>query len=264
VSGQANFANRLDGYVEVKDRIALFYEKHPDGRLVTTEVRATSEPDGVPRVWVEAAAYRTPDDPHPGKGWSWLILPGSTSFTRGSEIENAETSAWGRAIGALGIGINKSIASSDEIASKEGESARPTTPRPAPLPGGASTSWDGKVTTTATADGSVRKDRDRGEFAAFKLELEQPEQGFRSAQVRFWGDLAHALATAILSNGMPDVATVWGDTEVAHFTDKATKRQVNYLVINATRVMTPEWTMPAAEPEAPVPAEPNDIDDLPW
>ena len=90
----------LGDYIEVKDRIARFYELFAGGRLVTTEVRATSEPDGKPRVWVQAAAYRTADDPHPGIGWSWLELPGATPYTRGSELENAETSAWGRAIGS--------------------------------------------------------------------------------------------------------------------------------------------------------------------
>jgi hypothetical protein len=117
----------LGDYTEVKDRIAIFYERYAQGRLVTEEVRATREPDDVPRIWVKAAAYRTSDDPKPGIGWSWLELPGSTSFTRGSELENAETSAWGRAIGSLGILIERSIASSNEIASK----AAPAAPRPA-------------------------------------------------------------------------------------------------------------------------------------
>ena len=118
----------LGDYVQVKDRIALFYELYGSGRLVTLAVKATTEPDGKPRVWVKAAAYRTPDDPLPGIGWSWMELPGATSFTRGSELENVETSAWGRAIGSLGILIDKSIATSNEIESKEGEEERPEAP----------------------------------------------------------------------------------------------------------------------------------------
>jgi hypothetical protein len=247
----------LDDYVDVATRIGQFYEQYPQGSL-QAEVFDLNDT----RVVMRAYAYRDKDDPRPAIAHSVLAIPGTTNFTRGSEIENAETSAIGRAIAFLGFEVKKGIASREEVQNKQNDPAE--TPARPPSRAGDPASWDGKVTTTATADGSVRKDRDRGEFAAFKLELEQPEQGFRSAQVRFWGDLAHALATAILSNGMPDVATVWGETEVAHFTDKATKRQVNYLVINATRVMTPEWTMPAAEPEAPAAAEPNDLDDLPW
>ena len=115
----SNYDDRLKDYTDVKQRIALFLAQYPDGRLVTAKVKATSEPDGVPRVWVKAKAYRSADDTHPGVGWSWLVLPGSTPYTRGSEIENAETSAWGRAIGSLGIGIGAGIASKDEIAAKE-------------------------------------------------------------------------------------------------------------------------------------------------
>jgi hypothetical protein len=109
----------LGDYVTVPERIALFYELFGQGRLVTTDVRLTTEPDGKPRVMVEAAAYRTPDDPLPGRGWSWMLLPGTSNFTRGSELENAETSAWGRAIAALGILTAGGIASNQEVASKK-------------------------------------------------------------------------------------------------------------------------------------------------
>jgi hypothetical protein len=69
------------------------------------------------KKWVigRAYAYRTPEDQRPGVGTAWEIVPGTTPFTRGSEIQNLETSAWGRAIGALGIGIDASIATLDEI-----------------------------------------------------------------------------------------------------------------------------------------------------
>ena len=109
----------LGDYVEVRDRIGRFYELFGQGRLVTESYQLTREPDDKPKVIVTAAAYRTPDDPHPGIGHSWMYLPGTTNYTRGSELENVETSAWGRAIGALGILIDRSIASANEIQSKE-------------------------------------------------------------------------------------------------------------------------------------------------
>jgi hypothetical protein len=116
----------LSNYVDVKERIRQFYERFPDGRLVTIGVKVSDEPDGTPRVWVEAAAYRTPDDALPGRGWSWMVLPGNTNYTRGSEIENTETSAWGRAIGALGIGIAAGMPHKMRYARRK---ARPTDPR---------------------------------------------------------------------------------------------------------------------------------------
>lgn len=111
----------LGDYVEVKDRIRIFYELYGQGRLVTEEVQLTNEPDGTPRVLVKALAYRTPDDPQPGTGWSWMVLPGSTTYTRGSELENTETSAWGRAIASLGILVDKSIASAQEVSNKRSD-----------------------------------------------------------------------------------------------------------------------------------------------
>jgi hypothetical protein len=118
--------DRLKDYTDVKERIGLFYKAHPDGRLVTDRVEIWQD-DDIPRVVVRALAYRSPDDTLPGTGWSWMVLPGTTNFTRGSEIENTETSAWGRAIGSLGIGISKGIGSADELAAHEGQAPAPAT-----------------------------------------------------------------------------------------------------------------------------------------
>jgi hypothetical protein len=73
-------------------------------------------PDGlivVGKGW----AYRTPDDPRPGIGWATEPVPGKSSFTRGSEVSNLETSCWGRAMAALGIATKKGIASAHEVRS---------------------------------------------------------------------------------------------------------------------------------------------------
>ena len=39
----------------------------------------------------------------------------STFINKTSYVENAETSAWGRALGNLGIGLDTSVASADEV-----------------------------------------------------------------------------------------------------------------------------------------------------
>lgn len=41
---------------------------------------------------------------------------GSTFINKTSFIENCETSAWGRALGNFGIGVDASVASADEVA----------------------------------------------------------------------------------------------------------------------------------------------------
>src|SRR5688572_7559194 len=99
-----------DDYIEVHERISAFKEKHPDGSLQSEVIELTGE-----RVTVKAWAYRAPDDERPGIGHSFLNIPGGTPFTRGSEIENAETSAWGRAIAALGFEVKRGIATAEDV-----------------------------------------------------------------------------------------------------------------------------------------------------
>ena len=104
----------MDGYVQVIDRIKLFYARYPEGSL---QMGTPTFLDIGDQKWAmgRAYAYRTPDDLRPGVGTAWEPVPGTTNFTRGSEIQNLETSCWGRAIGSLGIGIDASIATLDEI-----------------------------------------------------------------------------------------------------------------------------------------------------
>ncbi|MEU2013062.1 hypothetical protein [Nocardia sp. NPDC019302] len=67
-------------------------------------------------VVVVAAFYRTPDDPRPGIGMAYEQVPGKTQFTRGSELQNAETSAWGRAlVAALAADTKRGVASAQEM-----------------------------------------------------------------------------------------------------------------------------------------------------
>jgi hypothetical protein len=106
---------RLENYVDVPQRIKLFYEKYPEGSLqMDPDLQFQTVGDQI-IVIGRAYAYRNPQDEKPGVGTAQEYLPGKTNFTRGSEIQNLETSCWGRAIGALGIGIDKTIASKEEV-----------------------------------------------------------------------------------------------------------------------------------------------------
>ena len=98
----------LSDYVDVAERIRVFKAAYPDGSL-QSEVRFTDH--GVVCI---AWAYRTPEDQRPGIGHAFEPIPGKTPYTKDSEVMNAETSAWGRAIVALGFETKK-IASADEI-----------------------------------------------------------------------------------------------------------------------------------------------------
>lgn len=114
-------------YVEVSERVRDLFAKHPDASLRGTyEVVSLASGD---RIIYRAECFRTPDDPSPGVGTAWEDVPGKTPYTKGSELQNAETSAWGRAIVAVGASESKRIASADEIRSSQ---ARQNAPRPAP------------------------------------------------------------------------------------------------------------------------------------
>lgn len=124
MSGRFN----MDDYVDVAERIVLFREKYPEGSLQATVLRYPGE--GCPFVVVEARAYRTADDERPGVGLAWEPYPGKTPFTKDSELMVCETSAWGRAIVAVGAADTKrGIASRNEIQARQAAEP-PTRTRP--------------------------------------------------------------------------------------------------------------------------------------
>jgi hypothetical protein len=123
----------LKDYVDVAERIRAWYESHPNGRIETRIVEHNEK-----RVVIEARVYRGTkgdsvpsdelgfmDDRPAGIGHSAMQIPGATPYTRGSEIENCETSAVGRALVMAGL-PSKRIASDDEIRAKREDSPRDT------------------------------------------------------------------------------------------------------------------------------------------
>ena len=111
-----------DDYVDVAERITQFYETYPDGRLTTVDWDIKVDPTSGSFVWVHAKAYRTPDDPLPCDGIAWEPVPGPTQFTLNSELMNAQTAAWGRAIVALGFDTKK-VASREEVQARQSNGA---------------------------------------------------------------------------------------------------------------------------------------------
>jgi hypothetical protein len=105
----------LEGYVEVHERIEKFKEIYPEGSLQSEFIWDTPEV-----LIVKAYAYRTPDDRRPGIGHASEPVPGKTPYTEDSELMNGETSAWGRALAALGIEVHRGIASGNEVRTRGG------------------------------------------------------------------------------------------------------------------------------------------------
>jgi len=102
----------LSDYVDVAERIRIAKELYPELSL-QSEWTYDVLGDQL-HIIVKAYAYRTPDDQRPGFGLAWEIYPGKTPYTKGSELMVCETSAWGRALAALGIEVRK-VASKQEV-----------------------------------------------------------------------------------------------------------------------------------------------------
>ena len=146
-----------ENYVPVNVRIQQFYAKYPEGSLQPLWLDAPYRVLGEGETkWIvyAAAAYRHPDDPRPGIGLAWETVPGRTPYTKGSELQVAETSAWGRALAALGFVTDRSVASADEVRAAQ---ERTGTRRSADTPSrGSSPQRNGNGAQTETQ--SVRED----------------------------------------------------------------------------------------------------------
>lgn len=109
----------LGDYNTVSERIGNAKTLYPDGRF-QSEVITLPPAFADKFIAVRATFYRTADDPTPAVGLAWEPVPGASNFTRQSELQNAETSAWGRAlVAAFAADVQKGIASQDEIRNRE-------------------------------------------------------------------------------------------------------------------------------------------------
>jgi hypothetical protein len=111
-------AFKLDNYVDVPTRLRMALDKHPELRIVESGYRVEEFGAGTVLVCT-VTIYRSPDDTHPVVASAQESLPGKTPYTKDSELMVGMTSAVGRALGYMGFGIDKSIASQNEIKARE-------------------------------------------------------------------------------------------------------------------------------------------------
>ena len=95
-------------YVEVNERIIYFRQHYKNWTLSTEFVELTEN------KCVMKAEVKNEDGRVIADGIAEEIK-GSSHINKTSFIENCQTSAWGRALGNLGIGIDTSVASADEV-----------------------------------------------------------------------------------------------------------------------------------------------------
>lgn len=112
-------------YVLVADRILFFNEQHPNGKIETIFISEYSDQ----RVVMKAIV--TPDVNEPSRyftGFSQALWDDGY-INKTSAIENCETSAIGRALAMMGIGVIDSVASVDEINKSEMQAKMSISPK---------------------------------------------------------------------------------------------------------------------------------------
>ena len=110
-------------YVLVADRVIYFNDTYPNGMIQTSLV---SEPDA---EMVVVRAKVTPEIKNPERfftGYSQAKW-GEGMVNKTAALENCETSAIGRALGFMGIGVIDSVASVDEMRKAGANGSRSTT-----------------------------------------------------------------------------------------------------------------------------------------
>lgn len=107
--GLATVPIKGKNYVMVKDRVTAFREVFPDFSL-DTEIINLDEDSVTMKAIVRDEAGNIKATGHARE------LQNASFINKTSYVENCETSAIGRALGLLGIGIDDSFGSADEVA----------------------------------------------------------------------------------------------------------------------------------------------------
>lgn len=132
------------GYVDVAERIRQLKAVYPNAVLRPAnplEPFKVMEIGGREFIVYTAVCYKSPDDPMPAIAVAAEPAVGKTQFTRDSEVMNAETSAWGRAIMAALACDTTKVASANEVRNRVADQEASPAPRSAPQtkPAGSST-----------------------------------------------------------------------------------------------------------------------------
>jgi len=104
----------LQNYEEVKDRIPLFWELYPEGRIAPNPMSDLSD---ITTVIFRCDLYAHKDDPTPfSTGWAFETQGVGGMANKYSHVENCETSAIGRALANANLyNKNKPRASVSEM-----------------------------------------------------------------------------------------------------------------------------------------------------
>ena len=148
-------AFNLGDYVDVPTRLAEALKRWPDLRIQETKPVIVIVDN---QQYIEICCYvwRDATDLKPSIAYCWEPIPGRTPYTKGSEMMNASTSCLGRALGFLGMGIGKSIASRNEVQARQPSPIAEVTPIRADLEQPFSDTTDTKQYASPKQRGMIR------------------------------------------------------------------------------------------------------------
>ncbi|HEX8184346.1 MAG TPA: hypothetical protein VF747_06335 [Blastocatellia bacterium] len=104
--------NAIQDYVTVAERIEKFYERFPEGRIITNIIEHERETGF---ILFQAMIYRNATDETPCATGHAYEMKSEGHVQRTSYIEVGETSAVGRALAMAGFEVRRGIASREEM-----------------------------------------------------------------------------------------------------------------------------------------------------
>lgn len=112
MSRQPSRNDRFEDYVPVAERLEKFYERYPDGRIITHIIQHDQETGF---ILMRAEVYRQPDDAQPAATGHAFEVRSEGYVQKTSYVEVCETSSVGRALALLGFEVKRGIASREEM-----------------------------------------------------------------------------------------------------------------------------------------------------
>ena len=112
-------AFNIDNYVDVPTRLAEAMKRWPNLRIQETSAEVVTMPDGSTFYRCTVTVWRDETDLLPSIATAAEPYPGKTPYTKNSEFMVGMTSALGRALGYMGCGVSKAIASKNEVQARQ-------------------------------------------------------------------------------------------------------------------------------------------------
>lgn len=170
--------NPIQDYVTVAERIEKFYDRYPEGRIITHIVEHDAERGF---ILMRAEVYRSPDDAQPSATGHAYEYRDAGFVQKNSYIETGETSAVGRALAFLNFETKRGIATREEIEKAIRASQRDAGPTGAQRETPGNTSQKKAVEAPASPAASEQKATDEQKQIILGL-LEDLRPGDRRAQ----------------------------------------------------------------------------------